>query len=250
MTPQESRLLQDFLTQLGQAGSVPKDREADDLVQRAARAQPDALYLVVQRSLIQQQALDAAQRRIDDLERSARAGSGATTNSFLGDSAWGRGGGTNRATPDRGLASEAAAVFGSRPQAPVAAAAGTGPVDSLAARQGGAGSRAGSFLGQAATMAAGVAGGAFLFHGIESLLGHNGGAGGGFLNPGGLEPVTENVTINEYGNNDSSDPAARDWNDDPGRQDDGGSGADYSDAGGDDSGGGFDGDFGGDDGMA
>lgn len=266
MTPQESRLLQDFLTQLVEAGDIPKDREAADLIQRAARAQPDALYLVVQRSLIQQQALDGAQRRIEDLERAARAG-GATNpaagaGSFLGDNAWGRGGGASRAAPDRGLASEAAAVFGSRSPA---TGAGGGPAESPVARAsagagaGAGGSRAGGFLGQAAAMAAGVAGGAFLFHGIGSLLGHNADAAGGFLNPGGLEPITENVTINEYDGNGSneagsaaaSDQDSRDWGADSARHDDSGGGSDYSDGGGDDFAGDFDGgDFGGDDGLA
>ena len=51
MTPQESTLLQTFLSQLVAAGQVPRDREADALIQRAASEQPDALYLVVQRTL-------------------------------------------------------------------------------------------------------------------------------------------------------------------------------------------------------
>jgi hypothetical protein len=64
-----------------------------------------------------------------------------------------------------------------------------------------------SFLGQAAATAAGVAGGEFLFQGIENMFGHHGGggfggegfAGGGFggerfANAG----PTEDVTINNY----------------------------------------------------
>ena len=64
MTPQESKLLDDFLAQLVAAGGVPKDGEADARIQQAARRQPDALYLLVQRSMILGQALEAAQRRI------------------------------------------------------------------------------------------------------------------------------------------------------------------------------------------
>jgi uncharacterized protein len=51
-----------------------------------------------------------------------------------------------------------------------------------------------SFLGQAAATAAGVAGGAFLFQGVEDLLGHHGGA----LSPHDIAPPAENMTVNNY----------------------------------------------------
>ena len=57
-------------------------------------------------------------------------------------------------------------------------------------------------LGTAASAAAGVAGGMFLFNGIEHLLGGRGGSGGGGLfggNQGGTPTVTENVTQNFFG---------------------------------------------------
>ena len=60
-------------------------------------------------------------------------------------------------------------------------------------------SAGGGFLRNALTTAAGVAGGAALFQGIESLLGHNSGpfggglgGGGGFLNSGGPQEVVNN----------------------------------------------------------
>jgi hypothetical protein len=54
-----------------------------------------------------------------------------------------------------------------------------------------------SFLGQAAATAAGVAGGEFLFQGIENMFGHHGGGfgGGGYANEA---LPTEYVTINNY----------------------------------------------------
>lgn len=250
MTPQESKLLQDFLTQMVDAGSVPKDRDADGLIQQAARAQPDALYLVVQRSLIQQQALDAAQRRISDLERAAQAGSDPARSSFLGaGNAWGRSSGASRNAQDQGLGREAASVFGSRGPAPAAAGRGSALTQTQGggAAAGAGGSRAGGFLGQAAAMAAGVAGGAFLFHGIGSLLGHGSEATDGSLSPGGLEPVAENDTSNsEYANDANDAGASGNWdaNDNggaSGQWDDQGGSADYdagSDFGGDDFGGG------------
>lgn len=64
----------------------------------------------------------------------------------------------------------------------------------------------GSFLGTAAATAAGVAGGAFLFQGIESLLGHHG-SGGGFFDTASATPEhVENVTINEYYDTGDDEP--------------------------------------------
>ncbi|MET0331363.1 MAG: DUF2076 family protein, partial [Dyella sp.] len=51
-----------------------------------------------------------------------------------------------------------------------------------------------SFLASAATTAAGVAGGMFLFNGIENLLG--GHQGGGLFGGGQQETVVENITNN------------------------------------------------------
>lgn len=244
MTPQESALLHAYLSELVSAGQVPQDPQAAAMIQQAARAQPDALYLVVQRSLIQQQALEVAQQRIADLERAARPAPAAEApSSFLSSLGWGRSKGAAAAQPAApaggGFGNSAGAGGGYNPAArqgaPMAAASGA---------PGAAGSRAGGFLGQAAAMAAGVAGGAFLFQGIQNLMGHGGGEGG-FLNPGGLTPQTENVTVNEF----IEDPSA---NSDPGAQ--GGdadwdssadSGGGYADDGGGFDGGGFDG--GGDD---
>jgi hypothetical protein len=70
----------------------------------------------------------------------------------------------------------------------------------------GGGGGLGSFLRSAGTMAAGVAGGEFLFSGLSGLFGggRGGGLGGGFGGGGfGGAPV-ENVTINEY-NDDGGD---------------------------------------------
>jgi hypothetical protein len=76
----------------------------------------------------------------------------------------------------------------------------------------------GSFLGNVAATAAGVAGGAFLFQGLESLLGHR---ETGFLGTANAAPeVTENVTVNNYdaddksANLDDADYADDDFSDD------------------------------------
>jgi hypothetical protein len=65
-------------------------------------------------------------------------------------------------------------------------------------------SSGGGFLKSALTTAAGVAGGAALFQGIESLIGHNAGAFGPALGERGLNPeggTTENTeVVNNYYN--------------------------------------------------
>jgi uncharacterized protein len=194
MSPQESKLLSDFLAQLVAARGIQKDREADGLIQRAARDQPDALYLLVQRAMIQQQALDVAQQRIAHLE-SALAGSAqpAGSGSFLAGSSWGRS--ANERTAPRELAPAAAATGQGYERPP---------------------GRSGGLLGQIAATAAGVAGGAFLFHGIESLLGHHAGAAGatGFLNPGGFSATAdtggeEAVQPGDWGSGDTDSGATQ-----------------------------------------
>jgi hypothetical protein len=61
----------------------------------------------------------------------------------------------------------------------------------------------GGLLGNIAATAAGVAGGAFLFQGLEHLLGHH--SGNGFLGPqSALSSPQETTTVNNYYDSDSS----------------------------------------------
>jgi len=186
MTPQEQQLLDDFLQRLAAAGSVSKDPQADALIYQRLSNQPDALYLLVQRSLLQQQALDAAKAQISQLQAQLASQQGG--GSFLGGQppAWGAVPppvSPQQAMPPPAAPSWRDRLFGGAPAQPAAAAP--------------------SFLSQAATTAAGVAGGMFLFDGIESLLGGHHGGGGGFFGGGGGQPtVIENITENNTYNND------------------------------------------------
>jgi len=221
MTPQERSLLESFLAQLVQVRSVNKDPEAQRLIERAVAEQPDATYLVVQRALLLNQALEQAKARIAALEQ-AETG---RDRGFLDPNASGWGnqssgpasGGSGPVTGYRGQPAAApqpaAPQYAGAPQ--YGAPPGYGPAfggppayaPSYGAPVGGGFS---SFLGQAAATAAGVAGGEFLFQGIENMFGHHGGfGGGGFGGPGfggggyGGEGFanagpTEDVTINNY----------------------------------------------------
>jgi hypothetical protein len=184
MNAQERAALETFLDQLVQIQGVDKITEADLMIRRAVQRQPDAAYLLVQRALLLGQALDAAKARIADLER----GRADSNRGFLtsGTSGW-------------SAASQASAAASAAPAPPtqgpssVASPSGSAPppVFPSPPPSPGAGS---SFLGQAAATAAGVAGGAFLFEGIEGLLGHHGSA----IPAQAGTALPEDVTINNY----------------------------------------------------
>jgi uncharacterized protein len=187
MNPQERVLLENLLNQLVHVRGVDKDPQADSMIKRAVDQQPDAAYLLVQRALLLSQGLDQAKARIAELER-AQEGSGR---SFLdsGASGWAA------AAPQASTASAASArppvgTTGASYQSP-------GPQSWPASAPMPAQAAAPSFLGQAAATAAGVAGGAFLFEGIESLLGHRGSAVPG-QDVAAPFAAPEEVTINNY----------------------------------------------------
>lgn len=165
MTPQESQALQTLLSQLVQIRGIPKDADADRMIAAAVAQQPDAAYLLVQRSLLLEQALEAAKQQISALQRPAATPASAQGGSFLDANAWGR---TARspAAPETSVSGAPLSSGGSRlnQNSPAFGARG-------AQRSGGfLGGGAGSMLGTLAATAAGVAGGAFLFQGIGNLL--------------------------------------------------------------------------------
>src|SRR4051812_547184 len=100
MSPQDSQMLQDFLAQLIQARGIQKDAEANALIQRAAAQQPDAVYLLVQRSLLLEQALNNAKGQIAQLESQLsqqRSGQQGGDGKFLDANTWGNSGGARPA---------------------------------------------------------------------------------------------------------------------------------------------------------
>lgn len=183
MTPQENEKLQNFLGQLKQAQGVQRDPEADAMITAAVSRQPDAAYLLVQRTLLQDQALEAAQSRIAELERQAQAARPASSGSFLGGAdTWGNS--ARSAAAPAGAYPERGSTLGGNPYPQAGQGAyPQGQVPYPGQRQGGwsrlgsggMGGGGGSFLGTMAATAAGVAGGAFLFNGISNLLNNNDG---------------------------------------------------------------------------
>lgn len=165
MTPKERELLGHFLQQLEQSSAGAKDAEAQDMILKATARQPDAGYLLVQRAMGLDLALQAAQAQITKLQAelsAAKAPAPAPSAGFLDNpNAWGR-----QAAP-LGAQSPAARPFGAGTQAPVASAA-PAPAAPAAPSAWGSG-----IMGTLATTAAGVVAGSLLYQGIQGLMGHH-----------------------------------------------------------------------------
>lgn len=185
MNAQEKIALQDFLQEMNRVRLERKDLEADAMIRQAAQQQPDALYLLTQRALLQEQALNGAQQQIAELQKQIaelKAGSpvnpqGEGAGSFLDSSSqWGRSGhalgvdGGTSAWPSR-TASPASMPQGQY-QAPTAQPQAAQPAFP-SARPGLFGGGGGSFLGSMAGVLAGAAAGNFLYQGMEHMLHRN-----------------------------------------------------------------------------
>ena len=68
MTLQEKELLTRFLQQLASAQAGQKDVEAEAAIKDVVARQPDAAYLLVQRTLQLEQLLQASQEQVKKLE--------------------------------------------------------------------------------------------------------------------------------------------------------------------------------------
>lgn len=194
MTPQDAQALDNFLTQLTQARVQAKDPQAAAMIADAVARQPDAAYLLVQRAMLLDHALADARAQIAGLQQQlqqAQAAQGYGARGFAdGDVAWGN-------SVGRGLAPAAPA----QPVAVAPAATAVPPVPmqpAPPARGGFLGGGFGSALGSIATTAAGVAGGAFLFQGIEHLFQGGGNAGNGSNSSNGFLGQPSETVVNNY----------------------------------------------------
>jgi hypothetical protein len=194
MTPQEQQQLSQFLNQLTQAKLSQKDPEAEALIQAAIKQQPDADYLLIQRALILEQALNNAKTQIADLQNQVRNYSSNTSSSFLNNDPWAQP--ANNSAPVPGAGNYQIPRYAQAPAQPIAQPSAFG---------GGAS----SFLGNVATTAAGVVAGSFLFQGIENLMGGHHGSSGwaqhdqAFNDQGVNEHVSEQTVINNYYGDDA-----------------------------------------------
>jgi uncharacterized protein len=214
MTPEEHNLISGLFDRLGQAaGSQAKDPEADQLIRSKVAEIPVAPYLLVQSTLVMQQALSNAQNRISTLEKQlteASSGAGAQPaggGGFLAGVANLFGGGQPHPQPPQATPPPLP------PQAPMQASPQppSQPYGYPPSAPQPAAGRGGGFLQGALSTAAGVAGGALLFQGIESLIGHNPGPfsgamapSGGFFGGGGTPVENTEITNNYYNEGDEN----------------------------------------------
>jgi hypothetical protein len=200
MTSEENSLITGLFNRLTSADTQPHDADAENLIRQSVASQPAAPYLLVQTVLVQEHALMNAQARIKALAQqvaSAPPPQATHSGGFLSGLF---GGGSSAPAP-------ASIPARTLPPAP------NPPYPSTVSMPSSAG---GGFLRSALSTAAGVAGGALLFEGIEDLLGHRSGAfggglggGGGFMDTGfGGRPETE--TVNNYYGSDAGQTPGND----------------------------------------
>jgi hypothetical protein len=195
MTPQERDLLTNLVSRLRQAPDQDIDREAEAMINDLVREKPDTPYILAQTVLIQDFALHQAQDRIADLEQQLQGQAPKKSGGFL-SAIFGGG----DPPPQRQQQNYQQQAYQAPPQPMYQ------PQPGYAPQSGPWGAPAQpSFLRSAAATAAGVAGGALLFQGIESLFGGHGGFGGGFgpagFGGGFAQPgITETVINNYYDN--------------------------------------------------
>jgi hypothetical protein len=172
MTPQERDLITSLFDRLATLETAPRDAEADRAIADGLARAPHAIYPLVQSVLVQDEALKAANARIEELEAAlGEPDPGRPQGGFLDsmrDSLFGRheaprGGSVPSVRPG---GSPWANAPGYRAEAPGAAPMGPAQMGPAPSGYGG-----GSFLGTAAATAAGMIGGGLLLGGIRSMLG-------------------------------------------------------------------------------
>ncbi|MGW4058033.1 DUF2076 domain-containing protein [Amycolatopsis sp. NPDC004747] len=166
MENQDRELILGLANRLRQAVPVAKDSQAAVLIAQHIAPQPDALYLLVQAVLMQEEALRTAQARIAELETAASAAAHPPAPSYAPAPAPAPGGGFRSRMFGQGQGQSQGPTAGDAPQ----------------------GRSGGGFLKTAAAAAAGVAGGALLFQGLNEVFGGHEAAAGEFHGGEG-EPV-------------------------------------------------------------
>jgi hypothetical protein len=171
MTPQESELVDDLFNRLAQLETAQRDPQAERLIADGLRRAPHAVYALVQTVLLQDEALKRANARIEELQAQTSAATEPEqrSGSFLDSMRQALGGSAPRGSVPSVRAASGGQSQGQQP--------GYSQQMPLSGYPGGPGlGSGGSFLGTAASAAAGVIGGSLLLDGIRSMFGHHGSA--------------------------------------------------------------------------
>lgn len=205
MTPQEQQMLQDLIQRVNQTQLQEKDYDAEEMLQQTLGRNPDALYILAQTVLVQQYALDQAQKQLEQLRQQQTAQPQRST-SFLG-SLLGRSDESTRPAPP-----PPPPHYTQVPQYAPAPGYTSGYAPGYGAPQ------SGGFLRGAMQTAAGVAAGALAFESIEGLMhgfGHAAGygSGSGFGSFGDDRPEIVNNYYGDSGEREHNDHLSRDIED-------------------------------------
>lgn len=216
MTPQEHELLSSLTQKINQTQLTEKDPEAEEFLRRELGPNPDTVYILAQTVLVQNIALDQARSQVGQLQQQLQQAQQAHAQPTHATSFLGRLLGEKDPQPAP-LPSQQGAGSWSAPQSwggqqapPYQPVPQYGPPPQYPSQPQYVPSPPGqpSFLRGAMQTAAGVAAGALVFEGVESIL-HGFGGGGGYgmgsfgMGPGlgvggGFGRPVEETVINNY----------------------------------------------------
>ena len=195
MNGEERQLITSLFDRMRNVGAVEKDPDAETLINQGVRQIPDSAYLLVQSVLVQENALQQAGSRIEELEdrvrqledeMARRPAAQQSSGGFLGGlfgggapaAATTRGSvppiGGGRAGNGRGAPASGGSAWGNAPglngSQPAQQAWGRQPQQGFGAAQQAAPAAGGGFMRSAMTTAAGVAGGMLVAGAISNMM--------------------------------------------------------------------------------
>lgn len=179
MTPQESQLVAELFDRLAALESAPRDPDAERTIAEGLQRAPHASYALVQTVLVQDEALKRCHARIQELEGGPAEEPSRGFLDNMRDSLFGRDDRRSSVPPVRQGGGGTSGLWGQPSGAPPASAP-PGPMGQMGPMGAAPIGTGGSFLGNAASTAAGVIGGAMLLNGIRSLFGPHTGSAGSF----------------------------------------------------------------------
>jgi hypothetical protein len=181
MTPQERQLLDDLFERLAKLESAPRDPDAVRAIRDGLARAPNAVYALVQSVLVQDEALKRADARIQEMEAqlNGEQPGQAPQGGFLDtmrDAMFGRHDAQSAPPPAQGsvppVRAGASPWGGGAAQQPGSSPwSGNAGGYAAPAGQPAVGAPGGSFLGTAASAAAGMVAGGMLLNGIRSMFG-------------------------------------------------------------------------------
>jgi uncharacterized protein len=215
MNADERQLITQLFERMRNYGAPEKDREADALINQLVRANPDAVYMLVQSVLGQDQALEATNARVQELEEQVRSmeegdrSRGARSGGFL-SGYWGGRQEPRSSVPQVGSRATPTA-YGSREEARAPWSQSSPPPQAPPAQP----AASGGFMRSALATAAGVAGGVLVADSLRNMLG--GGAHAGprhdsdsseeetYVDDRDNDPGTEQAAYEDDGNDPAFD---------------------------------------------